>query len=79
MIEKGELMAKPIRDSHLKTPSHGEEPCTRSQTLRFYDADGRWIVTVHQYLRRDGTIGASGRPDPKRFRHEGKILVAKDR
>lgn len=76
MIESGELTAKALRDSHLKTEHHGERPCTRSQTLRFHDADGRWIVEVHQYLRKDGTLGASGRPDPKRLRHQGKILVA---
>lgn len=77
MIENGELEVEALRDSHLKRKHHGEEPCTRSQTLRFKDAEGRWIVEVHQYLRQDGTIGASGQPDPKRMRHQGRILLAK--
>jgi hypothetical protein len=28
---------------------------------------------VHQYLRPDGTLGASGLPDPKLVVHEGVV------
>ena len=38
---------------------------TRSQYLRYFDSDNNWVVGMHQYLQPDGTIGASGRPDPK--------------
>ncbi len=31
------------------------------------------IARVHQYLRTDGTIGASGKPDPKRLYADGKL------
>ena len=29
--------------------------------------DGRKLAIVHQYLLPDGSIGGSGRPDPKRM------------
>lgn len=79
MIENGELTVKTVRDSHLREPeARGEEHCTRSQLLRFLDRNGQWIVEGHQYLRQDGTIGGSGKLDPKRLRHEGRILVRED-
>jgi hypothetical protein len=41
-----------------------------SQTVEYYDGDNR-VALVHQYLRPDGTIGASGRPDPKALLEDG--------
>ena len=62
-------MPKFLRDSHLKKPEEKQEPhCTRSQTIRYTDKAGTWVVEVHQYFRPDKTIGGSGRPDPKRLR-----------
>jgi hypothetical protein len=34
------------------------------------------LAVVHRYLRTDGTLGASGRPDPKRLREGGILYVA---
>jgi hypothetical protein len=31
------------------------------------------VAVMHQYLRPDGTIGASGQPDPKRLVVEGDV------
>ena len=65
-----------MRNDHLKNPAEREEPtCTRSQAIRYFDADGRWIVEVHRYLRPDGTLGGSGRADPKRLRLSNRILI----
>ena len=33
------------------------------------------VAGVHQYLRRDGTIGASGRPDPKELFVNGTLYI----
>ena len=33
--------------------------------VRYLDADGNVVAMVHQYLLPDGTLGASGNPDPK--------------
>ena len=39
---------------------------TRSQEVHYFDARTRQrVAIVHQYVRPDGTIGASGLPDPK--------------
>jgi hypothetical protein len=42
------------------------------------DSDGRMVAEVHRYLRPDGTIGASGVPDPKRISFGGTLYVADD-
>jgi predicted SAM-dependent methyltransferase len=40
--------------------------CTHSQELTYFDSERvRVIARVHQYLRPDGTLAASGMPDPK--------------
>ncbi len=52
--------------------------CTRSQLITYFDADGRRVAIVHQYLRRDGTLGASGLPDPKWLLHEGEVLIPEE-
>ena len=76
-IARGLLTPKLLRDDVLKEPGErGEPPGTRGQLVRYSDHNGRWVVEVFQYLRPDGTIGASGRPDPKRLRLGGKIYVA---
>jgi hypothetical protein len=45
--------------------------CTRSQLISYLDDAGQEVARVHQYLQPDGTLGASGRPDPKRLLHDG--------
>ena len=41
-----------------------------SQEVRYYDRDDNEVARVHQYIKPDGTIGAWGRPDPKRLLKE---------
>lgn len=75
LIANGQLASEVVRDSHLEHPEDRSEPwCTRSQMIRYRDARGRLLVEVHQYLRPDGTLGASGRADPKRLRQGARIL-----
>lgn len=38
---------------------------TESQEVHYFDRRVRRRAIVHQYLQPDGTIGASGKPDPK--------------
>lgn len=33
------------------------------------------VATAHRYLLSDGTLGASGKPDPKAMKHDGKFYV----
>jgi len=64
----GALRLKIVRDSHPSAPAADEPFCTRSQIMAYLDARGRRRAVAHRYLRQDGTLGASGQPDPKALR-----------
>ena len=46
---------------------------SKSQIVEYWDKFGTLIARVHQYRMADGSLGASGRPDPKLLRHEGVL------
>ena len=71
--KSGELATVLLDDRHPSLTAANEPFCTRSQMVSYRQSDGTEIARVHQYLRMDGTIGASGSPDPKRL-YEGGIL-----
>lgn len=56
-----------MTDKHPAPPTSGQPLCTHSQTLAYIDDSNQEVARVHQYKRPDGSIGASGRPDPKRL------------
>ena len=74
----GEVTTVLRSDRHPTRPKAGEPVCTRSQLVTYFDSSGRRIAIVHQYLRQDGSLGASGLPDPKWLIHEGEVLVPED-
>jgi hypothetical protein len=39
----------------------------------YYLPDGTRVALVHQYLRPDGFVGASGRPDPNALLKDGVL------
>ncbi len=71
-LHAGELNEVMLKNNHPSRPLAKEPYCTRSQYIRYVDArSGAPVAEVHQYYRRDGSIGASGRPEPKViFEHE---------
>jgi len=73
-VKSGELTSIIKRSSHPSTAPPGEPVCTWSQIVIYYTRSGEPVAVVHQYLRPDGTIGASGLPDPKRLFLEDRIL-----
>lgn len=75
--QAGDLTADVKRDSHPDIPPAGEPHCTRSQIVYYYTRKDEPVAIAHQYLRPDGTIGASGRPDPKRIFLPGRIISIK--
>ena len=45
-----------------------------SQTVDYLSLDGQLVARVHQYQRPDGSVGGSGRPDPKWLRVGSWVL-----
>lgn len=70
-VNAGALTSTTLEDRHPSLPGANEPFCTRSQMISYRDPDGNELARAHQYLRPDGTIGASGRPDPKRLYEKG--------
>ncbi len=61
----GKYTAKLMRNNHPNPTPPGEPYCTRSQILYYYGQDTKLVAVVHQYMRPDGSLGGSGKPDPK--------------
>jgi hypothetical protein len=68
-------------DNHLKPKQRqklGEPKCTRSQIVVYRDSQGQILALVHQYRRKNGELGGSGKPDPKRLFISGKIVAVRE-
>ncbi len=59
-----------------RSQSKDEPPGTRSLTVAYVDDAGHRVCLVHFYLRPDGTIGGSGKPDPKWLFEDGVVYAA---
>jgi hypothetical protein len=72
--QAGELLLT-VGYNHHPCPDRVNEPyCTRSQRVEYIDPQaGRTVAWAHRYLHMDGTLGASGRPDPKAVWDDGVI------
>ena len=65
-----------VRSEGTPNPRSGEPPGTRSQIVEYWGTEGGALVKIavaHRYLRRDGSLGASGKADPKRILHNGVV------
>lgn len=71
--EAGELQMDLRRDPHCNPPPSTMPRCTHSQLYYYYDQQQRRVAVVHQYRLPDGTLGASGRPDPKELYVDGVL------
>jgi hypothetical protein len=57
-----------------------DEPLgTRTVVVSYVDESLNRIFMVHFYLRPDGTIGGSGKPDPKWLFEDGVVYAAEKR
>jgi hypothetical protein len=52
----------------------GLPPGTKTQMISYLDSTGFELARAHRFLLPDGTIGASGKPDPKRMFKDGKLF-----
>jgi hypothetical protein len=76
-IRNGELL-EIIDSSGTPSPRAGQPPGTLSQRVSYWESAGgslTKVAVVHRYLRPDGSLGASGLPDPKRVLHRGVIYA----
>lgn len=72
-VQRGELQTV-LLEEHIPQYVTKDIPAgTRSQMISYRDAADNEVARVHQYLKPDGTIGASGRPDPKRILFDGVL------
>lgn len=72
-VQNGTLRAQLVANNHPSSPRAKEPVCTRSQYIIYINAKGQKVAGVHQYLRPNGKIGASGRPDPKELMIKGVL------
>lgn len=72
--ERGELKAKIAYDER---PRRGIAlpPGTRSQMIHYEDHSGFVLAKAHRYVLPDGSLGGSGRPDPKMVCQDGDVFV----
>lgn len=71
-MRAGEFHAEIIRQAPV-TRGDRRIRNAKSQFVEYRDTFGTLIARVHQYRMADGSLGASGRPDPKLLRHEGVL------
>ena len=73
-VQSGQIAERVAVDFHPSQTAAHEPWCTRSQLVNYVDlALRRTVARVHQYLRMDGRLGASGLPDPKMIYLEGTV------
>ncbi len=64
-----------VANNHPSSPRAKEPICTRSQYIIYVNNKGQKVAGVHQYLRPNGKLGASGRPDPKELFVNGILYL----
>jgi hypothetical protein len=73
LIDSGALTETLLSNRHPSPNKANEPDCTRLQLLAYADKNGLVDARLHRYLRQDGTLGASGRADPKYLFYAGVI------
>jgi hypothetical protein len=78
LIREGKLLTI-VESEGMPNPRNRQPAGTRSQRVSFYRNTGRGlekVATCHQYVLPDGSLGASGKPDPKMVFHDGTVFAA---
>lgn len=74
-VQDGTLIAEVWEQWHPSPKRSCQPDCTHSQMVLYTEQDGTPVAYVHQYLRPDRRLGASGRPDPKMLVVGGELLA----
>jgi hypothetical protein len=76
-VSKGELI-EIVRSEGTPQQRANQPAGTRSQIVEYFGSAGghlEKVAIVHRYLRPDGSLGGSGKPDPKRILHDGIMFA----
>src|SRR6266852_801486 len=68
---KSGIWTSHVLESNVSTLLSQETVEITSVMLSYRDSEGNEMARVHQFMRPDGTLAASGRPDPKRLFQDG--------
>ena len=63
-FQRGDL-TKVIESSRRPSAHSNQAIDVKSEIWRLYNRNGDYIAAVHTYVKPDGTLAASGKPDPK--------------
>src|SRR5262245_24813034 len=75
--QQGEFTVRKMESVVPTRRIRGEPKGTKSQIIEYADkVTGERVALVHQYRRRDGSLGGSGRPDPKQLREGDTLYIA---
>ncbi|MGC2447510.1 MAG: hypothetical protein WA477_07695 [Candidatus Sulfotelmatobacter sp.] len=74
LVGYGVLSEKLIREG-VPAAQANQPPGSKSQVVAYLDANAKQVAIVHQYLRPDGKLGGSGKPDPKKLFHNGTLYI----
>lgn len=72
-LTAGELSSMVVTRAPASRRSN-QPPGTESQEVAYFDGRTE-VARVHQFVLPDGSIGASGKPDPKAVLDEGTLYV----
>jgi hypothetical protein len=76
--QRGQLLKSVQPGSeHLAPVAAGEPAGTLSHIVNYFDLTRQLVAIAHEYVRSDGSLGGSGRPDPKWMRVGDRILKLK--
>jgi hypothetical protein len=73
-VEAGELVAVDA-DQRPAPAARNQPPGTVSVMIHIYTRDLHKVAVAHCYRLPDGSIGASGRPDPKKLHVDDEIWL----
>jgi hypothetical protein len=69
-------LLREVRSPLYPTPaSRGQPPGTMTEKIEYQTARGIVVAIAICFRRPDGSIGASGKPDPKWFRRRREIWI----
>jgi len=74
LVAYGVLSEKLIREGPAGDRAN-QPPGTKSQMVAYVDNHGKQAALIHQYVKPDGTLGASGKPDPKKVFQNGTLYI----